>query len=95
MDVRTGRTLWSRRVGRGLSCGPNVVAGRWNAPYLATAAGRLVALDRRGGRVLWRTKARTDAGGVPAELTLNGGALTTVYGYDSLEAAGRDICRGG
>ncbi|WP_413800662.1 protein kinase domain-containing protein [Streptomyces iranensis] len=89
-----GKRLWSKAT-QVEWLGPPVVSGRRNALYLATAAGRVVALDRRDGRVLWRTKARTDPGGIPAELTLSGDALTTVYGYDTLEASGMDVSRGG
>ncbi|WP_275561492.1 serine/threonine-protein kinase [Streptomyces sp. 5-6(2022)] len=89
-----GKRLWSKAT-RVEWLGAPVVSGRRNALYLATAAGRVVALDRRDGRVLWRTKARTDPGGIPAELTLSGDALTTVYGYDTLEASGMDVSRGG
>ncbi|MFJ1998849.1 protein kinase domain-containing protein [Streptomyces asiaticus] len=89
-----GKRLWSKAT-QVEWLGPPVVSGRRNALYLATAAGRVVALDRRDGRMLWRTKARTDPGGVPAELSLSGDALTTVYGYDTLEASGMDVGRGG
>ncbi|CDR07914.1 protein kinase domain-containing protein [Streptomyces iranensis] len=89
-----GKRLWGKAT-QVEWLGPPVVSGRRNALYLATAAGRVVALDRRDGRVLWRTKARTDPGGIPAELTLSGDALTTVYGYDTLEASGMDVSRGG
>ncbi|ASQ96132.1 PQQ-binding-like beta-propeller repeat protein [Streptomyces sp. 11-1-2] len=89
-----GKRLWSEAT-EVEWLGSPVVSGRRNALYLATAAGRTVALDRGDGRVLWRGKARTDPGGVPAELTLSGDALTTVYGYDTVEAAGTDISRGG
>ncbi|MGK3110663.1 PQQ-like beta-propeller repeat protein [Streptomyces sp. WAC05858] len=87
-----GKRLWSEATGVEWLGSP-VVSGRRNALYLATAAGRVVALDREDGRVLWRGKARTDPGGVPAELTLSGDALTTVYGYDTVEAAGTDVSR--
>ncbi|WP_413807968.1 protein kinase domain-containing protein [Streptomyces sp. OE57] len=90
----TGKRLWSKAT-QVEWLGPPVVSGRRNALYLATAAGRVIALDRRDGRVLWRTKARTDPGGIPAELTLSGDALTTIYGYDTLEASGMDVSRGG
>ncbi|AQW52463.1 protein kinase [Streptomyces violaceusniger] len=89
-----GKRLWSEAT-EVEWLGSPVVSGRRNALFLATAAGRTVALDRGDGRVLWRGKARTDPGGVPAELTLSGDALTTVYGYDTVEAAGTDISRGG
>ncbi|TMU93240.1 serine/threonine-protein kinase [Streptomyces sp. DASNCL29] len=89
-----GKRLWSKAT-QVEWLGSPVVSGRRNALYLATAAGRVVALDRRDGRMLWRTKARTDPGGVPAELSLSGDALTTVYGYDTLEASGMDVGRGG
>ncbi|GAA1729939.1 protein kinase domain-containing protein [Streptomyces yatensis] len=87
-----GKRLWSEPT-EVEWLGSPVVSGRRNALYLATAAGRVVALDRGDGRVLWRGKARTDPGGVPAELTLSGDALTTVYGYDTVEAAGTDVSR--
>lgn len=87
-----GKRLWSGAT-EVEWLGSPVVSGRRNALYLATAAGRTVALDRGDGRVLWRGKARTDPGGVPAELTLSGDALTTVYGYDTVEAAGADVSR--
>ncbi|MFE9008297.1 protein kinase [Streptomyces sp. NPDC007875] len=89
-----GKRLWSEAT-QVEWLGSPVVSARRNALYLATAAGRVVALDRGDGRVLWRGKARTDPGGVTAELTLNGDALTTVYGYDTVEAAGTDVSRGG
>ncbi|MGV9849690.1 protein kinase domain-containing protein [Streptomyces sp. NPDC003442] len=89
-----GKRLWSKAT-QVEWLGSPVVSGRRNALYLATAAGRVVALDRRDGRVLWRTKARTDPGGIPAELTLSGDALTTVYGYDTLEASGMDVSPSG
>ncbi|GAA0898978.1 MULTISPECIES: protein kinase domain-containing protein [Streptomyces violaceusniger group] len=89
-----GKRLWSKAT-QVEWLGPPVVSGRRNALYLATAAGRVIALDRRDGRVLLRTKARTDPGGVPAELSLSGDALTMVYGYDTLEASGMDVGRGG
>nr|WP_167502644.1 serine/threonine-protein kinase [Streptomyces malaysiensis] len=89
-----GKRLWSRAT-QVEWLGPPVVSGRRDALYLGTAAGRVIALDRGDGRVLWRGEARTDPGGIPAELTLNGDALTTVYGFDSVEAAGSDVSRGG
>ncbi|WP_430542336.1 protein kinase domain-containing protein [Streptomyces malaysiensis] len=89
-----GKRLWNRAT-QVEWLGPPVVSGRRDALYLGTAAGRVIALDRGDGRVLWRGEARTDPGGIPAELTLNGDALTTVYGFDSVEAAGSDVSRGG
>ncbi|MEU8828714.1 serine/threonine-protein kinase [Streptomyces sp. NPDC048636] len=63
--------------------------------YLATAAGRVVALDRGDGRVRWRGKPRTDPGGPPADTLLMGDALYVVYGYERVEVASEDVRRKG
>lgn len=85
-----GERLWSKTTGVERLSAPAVSARR-GALYLAAASGRVVALNRTDGRVLWREKPRTDPGGSPADVALTGDALYVMYGYDTAEVFSIDV----
>ncbi|TLS44235.1 serine/threonine-protein kinase [Streptomyces montanus] len=85
-----GKRLWTKATGVEWLSAP-AVSGRRGALYLAAASGRVVALDRTDGRVLWREKPRTDPGGNRADVALIGDALYVMYGYDTAEVFSIDV----
>lgn len=85
-----GKQLWTKATGVERLSAPTVSARR-GALYLAAPSGRVIALDRTDGRVLWQEKPRTDPGGVQADLALIGDALYVVYGWDTADVFSMDV----
>ncbi|QKV93431.1 PQQ-binding-like beta-propeller repeat protein [Streptomyces sp. NA02950] len=89
-----GKRLWHRAT-QVEFLGSPAFSERRDTLHLATAAGRLVALDGGDGRARWRGKPRTDPGGAPAQTLLMRHALSMVYGYARVEVASTDVGRKG